>query len=246
MRVVAILIALLLSACVTDGPQRSEDYDPVEASRINTQLGVNYMRKVYDALAQEKLERAIEQDDRNGMAYAALAFLNSRIGEVAQADRYYKRALSLDGENPDIQNNYGSYLCGQQRREEGEKLLLKAAQNPRFASPAAAWANAGVCVRNLAPQRAERYLREALRLNPEFPDALAQMAWLHYDRGDFLKSRAFLQRFEVVGKHLPETLWLAAQTERRLGDVDAARRYAIALRTQYPESEEAYDLGQNR
>lgn len=246
MRLLAAVLTVCLSACVTDGPPRSEDYDPIEASRINTQLGMNYMRKGYDALAQEKLERAIEQDDKNGVAFAALGFLSSRLGEPAQADRYYKRAMSLAGENPDIQNNYGSYLCGQQRREEGEKLLLRAAQNPRFASPAAAWANAGVCVRNLAPQRAEHYLREALRLNPEFPDALAQMAWLHYDRGDYLKSRAFLQRYEAAAKHLPETLWLAAQTERRLGDVDAARRYAISLRTQFPESEEAYDLGQNR
>ena len=244
-RGIALLVAALLSACISTGPDRNAEYDPVEASRLNTQLGVNYMRKGYDQLALEKLQRAISQDDRNAVAHASLAFLYSRLGESDKADRAYKRALDLEPNNPDTLNNYGIFLCGRDQREEGERYLLSAAQNPRFNAPAAAWANAGVCVRREAPERAERYLREALRLNPEFPDALAQLALLSYDQGEYLRTRAFLQRYEGVAQHLPATLWLAAQNERKLGDVAAARRYATQLRSQFPESDEAYDLGQN-
>lgn len=240
-----VLFSVLLSACVSSGPERNAEYDPVEASRLNTQLGINYMRKGYDQRALEKLQRAVEQDDDNALAHSSIAFLYSRLGEPEKADRAYKRALDLDGSNPDILNNYGSFLCGREQREKGEQLLLRAAQNPRFSAPAAAWANAGVCIRRSAPERAERYLREALRLNSEFPDALAHLARLSYDQGEHLRARAFLQRYEGVAAHLPETLWLAAQNERKLGDVAAARRYATQLRSQFPESDEAYDLGQN-
>ena len=245
-RITALLAALLLGACVTDGNNLTSDPDPIEAARLNTQLGIDYMRKGYFELALEKLERAVDQNEDNAVAHSALAYLYSRNGEIKKADKHYRRAISLDKDNPDTHNNYGGFLCAQNRREEGEKHLLIAAQNPRFASPAAAWTNAGDCVRSVAPERAERYLREALRLDSEYSEALAQLAWISYDRREYLRARAFLQRFEHAGTHLPHTLWLATQTERQLGDVEAARRYVNMLRKQFPESEQAYDLGKSK
>ena len=46
---------------------------------------------------------------------------------------------------------------------------------------------------------AERYFRAALETNREFPDALANLAYLSVQKQDYLRGRAFLQRYELVG-----------------------------------------------
>ena len=237
-----LLAVVTLSACVTTGNEFGNQANPIEASRLNTQLGIDYMRRGRTEQARDKLQRAVEQDGDNAVAHSSLAFVYTYLGDPERAERHYLRALSLDSGNPDTQNNFGTFLCGQNRRAEAEQHFVKAAKDPRFGSPAAAWTNAGICLRRVDFERAEGYLREALRIDPKFPDALAQMAWISYQRGDFLKSRAFLQRYEAVGQQLPETLWIGAQTERKLGDVGAARRYMDQLREQFPDSEEAFEL----
>ena len=128
-RIAALLAALLLGACVTDGNNLTSDPDPIEAARLNTQLGIDYMRKGYFELALEKLERAVDQNEDNAVAHSALAYLYSRNGEIKKADKHYRRAIALDKDNPDTHNNYGGFLCAQNRREDGEKHLLIAAQN---------------------------------------------------------------------------------------------------------------------
>ncbi len=240
-RVASLLLSLLLAACVSSPPPLHEP-DLKEASRLNTRLGIDYMQKGRLELAREKLQRAVEQDDDNAVAHSFLAFIYSRRGEADKAERAYRRALAIDGRNPDTLNNFGIFLCEQGRREEAERYFMQAAQAPQYTRPEAALTNAGVCLRSQAPERAESYLREALRKNPKFPEALAQMAALSVARGEYLKARAFLQRYEAVAPHIAETLWLAIQTERQLGDAAAAARYARMLRESFPDSVEAQQL----
>ena len=243
MRLLALFAGALLTACVTTGPPPLNKANPKEAARLNTQLGIEYLRDGRFDLAREKLERAIEQDSRNSVAHSFLAFLHSRSGETKLAERHFQRALSLDNENPDTLSNFGIFLCGQGRREEAEQYFIRAANAPQYTRAAAAYTNAGVCLLQHAPERAEFYLREALRTNPEFGGALAQMASLSLRRGDYLRARAFLQRYEAGSPHIAETLWIGVQTERELGDEEAAERYARMLRENVPESDEAQQLG---
>ena len=68
------------------------------------------------------------------------------------------------------------------------------------------------------------------------------MAWLCYQKKDFWRARAFLQRYELAGRPTAETLWIGLQTERALEDADATERYERRLKTEFPESDEAASL----
>lgn len=235
---------LLMTACVTtdpDGYARPEKNrpDPTEAARLNTELGVNYMRRGEFEAALEKLKRALDQNSDYAPAHAAVAVVHARNGDSALAEKHYRRALSLEPDNPSVHNNVGVFLCGKNRYEDAEEHFLEAANNRRYHEPENAWLNAGVCARRKPDlDKAEKYFREALKLKPELPEALAQMAWVCLQNKDYLRARAFLERYRKVGSQTPETLWVGMQTESALGDAAAARLYAERLKNDFPESDE--------
>jgi type IV pilus assembly protein PilF len=232
-------LSLALAACTTSdsNPQKA---DLKEAARLNAQLGIDYMRKGNFEVALEKLQKALDQDDELGVAHSAIALVYQRRGETKLAGKHYREALDLNADDPGTLNNFGIFLCGQGEFEDAEEVFLKAAKNKDNSQQADAWANAGAC----APRddkgrvRAEGYLREALRLNPRHASALASLARVSYEKKDFLKARAFLQRHEINARPTAETLWIGAQTERALGDMTAARAYERRLRNDFPDSRE--------
>jgi type IV pilus assembly protein PilF len=234
---------LALAACTTTEvqPPPGSKPDLKEAARLNTQLGIDYMRKGQFDLALEKLKKAIDQDDDLGIAHSAIALVYQQKGEPKLASKHYREALSINSEDSVTLNNFGIFLCGQGKVGDAEEMFLKAAKNKDNTMLVDAWANAGVCLRSdpKARERAEGYLREALRLNPKHANALATMAQFSYDKKDYLRARAFLQRYEVAARPSAQTLWLGAQTERALGDMQMARSYERRLRSDFPESAEA-------
>jgi type IV pilus assembly protein PilF len=241
LRLAIAAAGLALAACTTtEVAPGGGKTDLKEAARLNTQLGIDYMRRGQYELALEKLKRALEQDSDLAAAHSTIALLYVRRGEADLAEEHYREALDLNKNDPGTLNNFGIFLCGQGEIEDAEEAFLKAAQNKDNPTAADAWANAGVCVRRDPKklEKAETYLREALRLNPRHANALAQMAQVSHDRQDFLRARAFLQRYEAIAKPTAQTLWIGAQTERKLGDLQSARAYERRLRTDFPEAPE--------
>jgi type IV pilus assembly protein PilF len=90
--------------------------------------------------------------------------------------------------------------------------------------------------------QAEEYFRKALQSNPEYAPALKEMLKLSYDNQQYMSARAFLERYMAVAKHTPETLWYAFQTERAMGNYQAADEYQEQLINNFPTSKEAQDI----
>lgn len=239
-RFAALLILLPLAACSVRSDIKGANLQ--EAARINTQMGVDYYSRGDNDLALEKLKRATEQDPKLVGAHASLALVYVALGNDKLAEKSYRKALSLDSDNGDVENNFGVFLCARNRASEAERYFVAAAQSKKYATPAAAWTNAGVCFRTLDPERSERYFRAALEINPAFPDALANMAWLMYQKRDYWRARAFLQRYELASKLNAEMLGIGLQIERELGDTAAIQRYERRLRSEFPQSEQAVKL----
>lgn len=232
-RITALLAAVLLSACVSTGGQPAMDHR--EAARANTELGAGYIRRGLDEAARDKLERALEQDPRYAPAHATYALLMARMGEDASADSHFRDALKLAPEDPDIRNNYGAFLCARGRVDAAVEQFQRAAEVPGYVGRVTALNNAGLCLRDRAPQQAETFLRRALSLNAQNPTTLEQLAWVRYRQGEYLSARAFLERYQRVEDASAEALWLAAQVEEALGASDAAARYRQQLAAQYPD-----------
>lgn len=231
-----------LEACVSTGGPRVSD---AEAAQANLNLGVAYLRQGRPDLAIENLERALDQDPRLAAAHSSIALAHDQLGNIEDAERHYRRATQLESADPEIANLYGVFLCRQSRWDEAEPYFRRAVNNPRYTTPAAALTNAGFCARGAGDvDRAEEYLRRALSLNPSFPDALAGLMELAYQREEYLPARAFMQRYLEVRPATASILLLCFNIERALEDRNAAERCARQLRDEFPQSAELAQLRQ--
>ena len=241
LRAIAVsLAAATLVACASSEP-RFSDGSPTEAARYNAQLGVAYMQQGDLQLAREKLQRAVEQDPQLGTAHTYLALVYEQLREPDLAGSHYRQAVRVAGDDPNVRNLYGTYLCRQKEIAKAEKQFLEAARNPLYRTPEVAFTNAGVCALQLpdGEEAAEAHFRQALSVNPRFPDALLRLSVLSMDTGQLLAARAFLQRYEAVADDTAQALWLGNRIESGLGDEQAAARYRQTLRAKFPQSEEA-------
>ena len=232
---------LFISGCATT--QSNKEFNESKtrkAAESNTSLGLEYMNRGQFEVALGKLKKAIKEDPGYAPAQTVLAVLYQRIGETELAGKHYKLAYEADPADGDVNNNYAVYLCKTGKQAQALSHLAKALDDPFYDSPAVALTNAGSCALSKDDLvEAEKYLRRALKNEPEFPDALINMARLNFEQQNYLTSRAFLQRYEAVAQHQPESLLLGFRIETASRDSKAAKKYKLALETNFPESNQA-------
>jgi type IV pilus assembly protein PilF len=235
-RIAAFLVALLLAAAVP--AQNATSPDPlIEAARINARLAMEYMKRDQLSVARDKVERALALNPKDQTVQLAAGLVYERLLDTKRAEKHFRLALRADAESPEAQNALGAFLCRHREFAKGEALFLKAAGNPLYRTPEVAYTNAGVCARSAAaPERAEKYLRQALTVNALYPETFVQLAGVLHDRGNHLQARAFLERFLAVAPATPDVLLLGHQIEMALNDRAAATAFGERLRKEFPDS----------
>lgn len=240
------LVAFILSACATTTSNDAPLAENQKASAINVQLGVNYLRQGELKLADEKLRRAMKQDPNSSTAHWVFALLQERLGEDDVAEKHYRKAIKINPKDSKAHNNYGTFLCNQDRVAEAEKEFLLAIEDPLYAQASSAYANAGICVLKVPDKvKAEEYFQKALELNASQRSALYQMARLTFARNEYVQTSYYLQRYESVAKHNSQSLWMGYQTEVNLGNQAKAEDYALQLKRSFPASQEARLLAES-
>lgn len=245
-RIALIFILLpMLTACVTSsgGDNVGVSRRTNDGAKVNTQLGAGYLRRGQYEQALDKLNKALSYDADYAAAHSTLAILYEQIGEVNLAETHHKRAVRVDPNNANAQNNLGAFLCKIGKYREAEEHFLSAAGNPFYQTPEQALANAGKCLLKVPdPQRAEKFFREALIRKPDFPDVLYALAELNLNKGEHLKARAFIQRHEALVPDSADALLLGYKIERALGAEEEAGRYAEKLKRLHPNTAQAAQL----
>ena len=113
--------------------------------------------------------------------------------------------------------------------------------DPFYQTPDVALTNAGVCqLRANDVAAAEASFRDAIARNPNNAEALFQLANTLYLHKDAFRARAFLQRYDALGKSTAASLKLGHDIETRLGNLEGARSYSKRLLSQFPDSEQAH------
>ncbi len=234
-----LVAALVLAAC--SNPQLVRDRH--QAAVFNTELGIAYLQRGELAVAKRKLDRALRENPNDPNVHSARALLFERLGQPARADREFRAALRLAPHNPDYENDYAVYLCNVGRTAEGVKYFLEAARNPLYLTPAAAYNNAGVCLR-VAHQDAEaaKMFAAALAVSPGFEQAAWQLAHLDYKQGRLKQAHALIRKFLAANSETPDMLLLAVKVTRAEGDALAAQLYARRLQLDFPDSAQAHAL----
>lgn len=233
-----------LAGCVTTSSRpETAPAAPAEAAQYNMQLGISYLRQGNLPAARDKLEKALEQDPGLATAHAALGVVFERLEDPDGAEGHYRRAVELDGSDPDNLNALAVFTCTRkQKPEQALKLFDRAIAIPlsvKTANRTMLYTNAGTCAKKVDLARSEAYLRGALAQDPRFPDALYQLAEVSLERGNALQARGFIERFLAAGKPTAAALWLGVRIEQSLNDAAAAGRYGEQLRKTFPDSSEA-------
>jgi len=245
---VLLFAAAMLSGCVSSLPPSSIKDDASEGARaaqVNVQLGLGYLQRGQKQAAHEKLTRALEHDPDSALAHHAYALLQDVLGETAEAERHFRRAVELDPKDSEALNNFGAFLCRQQRTDEGVSMLERAAANPLYATPEFAWSNIGQCRRQAGQlSEAEAALGKAVQVNGRHASAWLQLSEVQLELGQPIKANTSLQRFHELASQTPASLWLGSRIESALGHRDARAHYELLLRGKFPESDEARRLGE--
>ncbi|MGE5526391.1 MAG: type IV pilus biogenesis/stability protein PilW [Rhodospirillaceae bacterium] len=250
----AVLLAIV-AGCATEQPTSAyrpdvssmgEDSDARKRARIHTELASGYFELGNLGVALEEVNEALRADPSYGPAYNVSALIHAGLKEDRLAEQQFERALRLNPVDSDANNNYGLYLCQRKREEEGIRYFLAALRNPLYQTPERSYVNAGLCSRRRGDlASAEEYFERALKLRPDQPQALYQLADILYARGDYGRARTYIARASEL-MPTAEALWLALRLERRLGDRNAEASYASKLRRSFPDSREARALAAGR
>ena len=219
-----VLVALAGCAAQPAGPVGNtgtivgEPSAPRNRARIHTELATLYYARGNMGVALEELRTAVAADPSYATAHGVLGLVYKELRENTLAEESYRRALGYAPGDPDINHNYGWFLCQIGREGEAQPYFRRALDNPLYATPARTFAAAGICALRAGElAAAEDNLERALRIEPNLPIALLQSAQLRYRQGRYDEARRLLVRHASVTQPSAESLWLALRVERRLG-----------------------------
>lgn len=234
--------AMCLGACASQGikpPTAAER--AVETAKIKTQLAVEYMKVQDYRQAVNSIEEALKSDSRNVYAWLMRAQIYQHLKVHDKAEESFRRALSLDSGNAEVNNNYGWFLCDA-RNDPATAMAYfdRALADPTYPSPQVANLNKGICSSRMGQYGlAQAYYERALAAAPWFAPVQKEMARTHLQEGKINDAdRLFRQYQSRVDVLSADDLLLGWRIARSLGQGQAMYEYEAQLRANYPYSPE--------
>ena len=220
-------------------PSQPVPKDARTRAKAHTELGALYFQDGNLIIALEELTLAAAIDPEYATAFSTRGLILYYVKEFDSAEKDFRRALTLDEKSPDINNNYGWFLCQTGKVKESIPYFERAYRNPMYQTPGLAYLNAGACYVTLGElDLAEDALRKSLRLMPDNPQAFFHLAKASYKRGNFDAAKKHLADAVRQTDPGPEMLWLSLRVERRLGNQNDEKSMVSQLRRKYPDSPE--------
>lgn len=252
-----LVLAALLAGCAGGLPGSSptepeigqsraditEKGDGRNRARANTELAALYYERGNLGVALEVLRTATGADQTYAPAHGMLGVVYMDLRENVLAQQSFERALRYAPNDPDINHNYGWFLCQTGKETESTRYFLQAVRNPLYQTPAKSYTSAGQCALQKGNLKdAADFFGRALKLEPDEPNALLKLAAIHYRSGQLDEARRLIGRYGRVVEPSAEGLWLAIRIERKIGDKTAESSYANQLRRRFPGSAEYQDM----
>jgi len=254
---VAVLAAAVLAGCATQdsrteqiqptdpnyGPILGEIKDARTRAKAHTDLAAAYYELGNVGVALEEVRIALAADASYAPAYNVQGLVNMDLRDNKAAETSFQAGLKLTPLDPDLNHNYGWFLCQTGREDQSITWFMNAVKNPLYPTPAKSYAAAGRCMQKRDPAEAMKFYDRALRLDPNNLPAMLPYAELLYRRGQLRPAKDLVGRYnKLVQEPTPESLWLALRIERKLGDRVAENSLAAQLRRRYSNSSEFQSL----
>ncbi|QUJ68135.1 type IV pilus biogenesis/stability protein PilW [Photobacterium sp. GJ3] len=235
-----MIAACFLMGCVTvESPAKRQSVDPVAASDARVTLGLSYLERGQWQRAHLNLQKALDAAPAYPRAQLALAHYYQKVGENRSAEALYVRALQDSPKNGDVLNNYGVFLCSEDRYGEAISAFDRAVLQPDYFQVASSYENAALCsMKQGNATEAADYFRKTLDHEPYRPVAMLQLAKIEMSDGQFRAADDRLAQFSQRYGETADSLLLKIQLSRRNGRLDRVEKYAELLRQQFPDSQQ--------
>lgn len=219
-------------------------YTNEDRARIRTELAAEYYRRGQYPIAIEEAKKALAASPNTPGAYLMIALSYAELHDDAMARSNFASALSLAPADPDINHNFGRYLCGRGDYAGGLAKLQLVFGNTIYSGIDNSYSVAGDCATKAGDyDQAVAYLRLALQYRPANALARFRLANLYLQRGQLAEARdAYNGLNRLIKTPTPDLLWLGIRLERKTGDRAAEKKLSEQLQSQFPESKETSKL----
>ncbi|MGE0310692.1 MAG: type IV pilus biogenesis/stability protein PilW [Lautropia sp.] len=209
-------------------------------SRIRLELASTHFQQGNYRQAMVEGEEATKIDPRYPQAHGMLGLVHWKIGDVAAAEASFRRALELDPQDAEMNNNFGWFLCKTGRQKASIAYFTNASSDRLYASPAKPLHNAGICSLEMGDEAAaENYFLRAFQVDPGNAVAMFNLGEIYLKRGNVERAKFYSDRLNARYEASAETLWLALRVARLGTDRNYTNNLASQLQRKFPDSREA-------
>jgi len=257
---VTCLLGLGLAACTSTvtrtelkgdsspGPSVPDEQSLKRSAGVRLELASLYFGKGEFNTALNEVKLAIQSYPEYGAAFNLSGLIYASLGNPAQAEASFQRALQINPRDADSMQNYGWFLCQNRRFKEAEAQFQQALVQPNYRGAAMTLRAMGNCqARDDRLSDAEASLMRSYQIDPSNAATAVNLAEVQYRRGEYERARFYIDRVNKSQEQSnAQSLWLAARIEYKLGNRATAQGLGGQLRTRYPQSPEALAFEQGR
>jgi type IV pilus assembly protein PilF len=251
---------LALAACTTtvksvDGGEVRQEVPPVRDEQSNARLAGTrlelaslYFGRGEATTALDEVNKAIAAKPDYGAAYNLRGLIHASLGDLQRAEQDFQRALQIDPRDADTMQNYGWFLCQNQRFAPAEVQFQNALAQTGYRNAAMTLRAMGNCqARDGKLADAARSLMRSYELDPSNPATAVNLAEVLYRQGEYARASFYIDRVNSrPGQSNAQSLWLAARIEQRLGNNVQVQALGSQLRSRYPLSPQTLAFEQGR
>jgi type IV pilus assembly protein PilF len=228
------LLSFLMSGCA--------QHSQAEVKELLA-LADEYRLQNNPVMAKCKLEAALKMDDANPVIYDRLGEHYLSTGNHTLAFVNFEKAYQLDNDNPRYLSHYAQELCTAESFEPAIKLLKNYLASAEITRPWETQTVLGNCYQQQnQTQAAFQTIQKALSLKEDYPAALELMQKLHYQNRNFPAAQTFWRKLVQKNKPSVDSIWIAFQTERALGNSYYADQLKRDIALNYPKSHQAEQI----
>lgn len=172
------------------------------SAQYNMRLGLGYLASGDMSIAKTKLYKAFKQQPRAANINAALAYFMEKSGDIANADKFYRRALDYSSNRGLDFNNYAVFLCSQKNYQKANRYFMLAVNDVHYAHTAKAYADAGVCYLSVNQEKqAAVFFEQALIKDPKQKDSLRALVKIFMRNNNLRRVCELLKIYAITAKN---------------------------------------------